>query len=83
MGVIVEEEKKEKKYYRIKVEGTAPVVINYRVLAESPEEAIEMTKNVDYSKMDGVPKPNLKRLKKSRSTAYLYGTIIIKDQKNH
>ncbi len=74
---------KEKRYYRVKVEGLAPVVINYRVLAESPEEAIEMTKKVDYSKMDGVPKPDLRRLKKSKSTAYLHGTSTVKGQKNH
>ena len=80
---MTESKPKQKKYYRVKVEGLAPVIINYRVLAGSPEDALEMTEKVDYTKMDGMPKPDLRQLKKKKSVVYLHGTSTILGQKNH
>lgn len=35
----------EKKYYDVKVEVTLPATLTYRILAETPEQALDLIKN--------------------------------------
>jgi len=76
----IEKEKKvpiapTKQYYTVTIEGSAPVTVSYRVLAENPEQALELTKNAPLA---GPPRPQLSRLKKQKATVHLSGTTIIK-----
>lgn len=36
----------EKKYFTVKIETTLPATLTYNVLAETPEQALELTKNL-------------------------------------
>lgn len=81
--------KKEKKipmvppaklYFTVVVEATAPLTLTYRVLAETPEQALELIKNAP---MSVPPKPQLARAKKHKASVYASGTSIIKLTKNY
>jgi hypothetical protein len=72
------EQPKQKQYYTIKVEATAPILLEYRVFAEDEEEAIELMKKA--SPTSARPRLELKRLVKA--TVYSAGTSIIKMTKH-
>jgi len=64
-----------KRYYTIKMEGRAPVTLTYRVLAESPEEALNLIKIGSFSEN---PQIQLNRFQKIRGMVYLAGTSMLK-----
>jgi len=63
--------------YDVKIDCTIPAILEYRVLAKSPEEAMEKIKSIQ-------PKINYKvNLKKeTKLTVYLAGTTMISFMKN-
>src|ERR1700743_414687 len=69
----------EKQYYNILLETLIPTTLTYRVLAESPEEALDMIKTAPLS---GPPKLQFPKLKKIKASIFLSGTSIIKLTKN-
>jgi hypothetical protein len=68
----------EKVYWDVKIEATLPATLTYRVLAETPEEAIQLTKNMNPS---GV-KYKLAGKKNLKATVYNAGTMMVKLVKN-
>lgn len=63
-----------KKYYTVKVEGIVPITVTYKILAESPEEALELSRRaIPVSK----PQPILNKLKKIKATVYSYGSLLV------
>jgi len=70
---------KQKQYYTVKVEATAPIELTYRVWAEDPEEALEI---FETSSFYSPPRPILSRMRKIKATVYRSGTTIIETIKN-
>lgn len=71
-----------KQYYTIKIEATAPCLLEYKILAETPEEAIEMLeKNLRQApgkNLITAPRPNLHKAKMHKANVFLSGTSLIK-----
>jgi hypothetical protein len=67
-------------YYTVKVEAEVPTIITYRVLASSPEEAIE---RLQYASLSEPVKPNLAKMKKKNAKAYRQGTLEIQASKKY
>lgn len=70
----------EKQYYSVSLEALVPTTLTYRVLAETPEQALELIKNAPLATN---PKLQLARLRKLKASVYLSGTSIIKLTKNY
>ncbi len=68
-------EPKPKLYYTIKLEVNAPVTLTYKILAESPEQAVDL---IARSVLAEPPKVNIPRARKLKATVYQTGTSIIK-----
>lgn len=66
---------KIKQYYTIKTEGTAPIEITYRILAEDHDEALKILEHGLVNPISIVPKPGQMRRKKAK--VYKYGTTIL------
>jgi len=65
---------KEKKNYDVRVETTLPAILTYKsVLAESPEQALQLTKNLQPN---GV-QYKLNRRRDIKATVYAAGSLII------
>ncbi len=75
------EKQKEKRYYDVKVNCTIPAIMVFRVLAESPEEALELVdkhkeqpKSIKY---EPIKRRNIK------AKVCDSGTVVIKHVKNY
>jgi hypothetical protein len=65
----------EKKYFSIVVECQVPATLSFKVLAESPEQALEMINKA--SPIDFKPKISKRRLLQAKVLYYGYSTIIM------
>ncbi len=65
---------KEKIYYDVVTEYLSPVTVKYKILAESPEEAVEMVETGKVSPTS-ISKPKLAKQNILSSIVYLYGTV--------
>lgn len=73
----------KQEYFTVKLETMMPVVLTYRVLAESPEKATEkLIMNPTSVAFSEAPKLIFPRLKKLKLTVYNIGTNMIKFVKN-
>jgi hypothetical protein len=72
-------QKKEKQYFLVEVDVLSPITIKYRVLAESPEEALELAPK---SPVLEAPRPRLSISKKIKARVYVFGTHLLKLSKN-
>ncbi len=68
----------EKKYYEVKVECTLPATVTYRILAETPEQALDMIKG---KQPNGV-KHRLAGRKDIKVMVYDSGSTIVRLVKN-
>jgi len=68
-----------KRYYTVKVETLTPVIFSYRILAESPEEAIKISADT-WKQPSQVSPPQILsgKMKRLKATVYEYGTNLIK-----
>ncbi len=66
-------------YYTVKLEVMAPVILTYRILAESPEKAVEM---LGQAPMVQVPQVQFHKMKKLKAKIYITGTNLLKLIKN-
>ncbi len=65
----MDEKPKQKQYYSIKVEGLAPIIAEFRVLAEDEEEAYRMFEKQPYMVQPlSPPKPDMRKLIKKKIT---------------
>ena len=70
---------KEKKYYDVRIETTLPTTVTYKlVLAETPEQALQLTKNLQPSAVQY----KLNRRKDIKATVYAASSLIILYVKN-
>lgn len=67
-------------YYTIKVEAEVPTVITYRVLASSPEEALD---KIQTAVITEPPKQNISKMKKKSAKVYKHGTLEIQASKKY
>jgi len=67
-------------YYTIKLEADVPTIITYRVLASSPEEALD---NLKSGMVSEPPKPNLSKMRKKSATVYKQGTLEVQASKKY
>lgn len=79
----LKEAPKQKTYYDIKLEASAPVVIQYRILAESPEEAAEEAIKLKGQKQTAPPKISFAKLSKMKLKVYQGGTTTVMFTKNY
>ena len=68
------------KYYDVTLEINAPGILTYRILAESPERAFELSQQIGSSPI-GV-KYFLARKKKIKASVYDAGTLMVRFIKN-
>lgn len=73
-------EANKKRFYTVRAEAMAPVVIQYRILARNPEEALKLSMS---SRPEMNPIPDISKAKKIRSRVYDYGMSTIKLIKQH
>lgn len=74
---------KQKQYYSIKVEGTAPVIAEFRIYAEDEKEAIKIFDTQPHLiQLIGPPKPDMLRLQKKKVTVKNLMTGMIEWVKN-
>jgi hypothetical protein len=80
---IVKIMKPKPQYYTVRLEVTAPVLLVYTILAETPEKAIEMVERNVVAGFATAPKPNLGKHKKNEIKVYMRGTTTIVGQKRY
>lgn len=74
----------EKQLYDVRIQATAPIQLTFRVLAETPEKALEMVESRNPSaRLVGTSPPDLGKMKKIKGTVYQAGTLLIKFFKNY
>jgi len=71
--------KAEKQFYTVEVEAWTRSTLKYKVLAETPEEAVEL---ISKSPMLSAPVTKVNGMKKISAKVYQYGTNMIKLMKN-
>lgn len=67
-------------YYTIKIEADIPSTVTYRILASSPEEALE---RLPYAVLSEPVKPHLSKMKKKSAKVFKSGTLEIKMEKKY
>lgn len=67
-----------KKYFDVKVECTLPATVTFRVLAESPEQALELSKRASPTSVKYV----LPKRRDIKAIVYDAGTVLIRFTKN-
>ena len=67
----------EKSYYTVKLEATAPVTLEFRIYAETPEEAADMVGKFPMPPFSRAPRPDLSRMRRIKATVYKYGMSTI------
>lgn len=73
----------KKQYYTVKVEANVPVLLKYKVLAESPEEALKLSLKLHPTQnLLDPPTFYWNRIKKIKSTVYILYSSVIKLVKN-
>lgn len=73
-------EKPKASYYLIEVEALVPTTLRYRILAETPEEALEKSKNHPLLE---IPKQKIPLMRRLTAKVYEFGTHMIKLSKNY
>jgi hypothetical protein len=71
----------QKRLYTVKLETIAPVELIYRVLAESPEQAMELFQTM--GQLSAPPKPIISRKRNIKATVYKYMTTTIEFVKKY
>ena len=72
----------KKQFYTIKLEAMAPIEMEFRIFAESPQAAIEIF-DKSLPPLVRPARPILSRMKKVKATVYKYGTNIYYFFKNY
>lgn len=72
--------KNNQQYYTVKLEADVPTILTFRILASSPDEALEKIKNASISE---APKQNFSKMRRKSATVYKSGTIEIQASKKY
>lgn len=73
---------KLKEYFTVKVEAVAPIILSYKILAESPEEAAIMAVKLQGQQQNSPPVISFGRLGKLKTKVYKSGTTMLQLVKN-
>lgn len=76
------EKKLEKEYFTVKVETLAPVILTYKILAETPEEAAEVAAKKQGQQQTAPPKILFAKLGRMKVKVYKAGTTLLRLTKN-
>lgn len=76
------EKKKLKEYFTVKIETLAPVILTYKILAETPEEAAEIAAKKKGQQMTAPPIILFAKLGKLKAKVYKSGTTLLHLTKN-
>lgn len=68
---------KQKQYFTVKLEATAPVILTYKILAEDPEEASLMAIKLRGQKQTAPPSISFAKLSNITAKIYKSGTSIL------
>ncbi len=71
-----------KSYFTVKMETISPVILTYRIYAESPEEAVQIALKQSGQQMISPPQIIWGRLKHIKATVYASGSSLVKYVKN-
>ena len=75
----IEKKAAEQQHYTVEVEAWARTTFKYKVIAESPEQAIEL---IDRSPLLQAPKPKTTGIRKISAKVYLLGSNMLKHMRN-
>lgn len=67
-----------KEYFNVRLETMAPVTLNYRVYAETPEQALDMATKLAGQQQASAPVISFARLRNLKATVYTAGTSLIR-----
>lgn len=70
------------KYYTVKLDVKTPVTLTFKVLAESPEEALKLITSGVMPVPVASPKIHLSKMQKLKAMVYDAGTSILRLTKN-
>ncbi len=73
---------KLKEYFTVKIEGTVPITLTYRILAETPEEATTIAVKLQGQQQTSPPKIMFSKLTKFQAKVYRQGKSILEFIKN-
>ncbi len=76
------EQKPLKEYFTVKIEALAPVILTYKILAETPEEAAESAAKKQGQQQSSPPKIIFAKLGKMKVKVYKSGTTLLRLTKN-
>ena len=68
-------------YFTVKMEVMAPVELEFRILAESPKEALEKVSRGALPPLTKAPRPILGRLRRIKAKVYRFGRSIMETMK--
>ena len=74
---IVKSEIKNKQYYTVKIEAQAPIHLTYKILAESPQQALEQVEKQLLKSQSEPPKIIWSQIRKLIGRVYQAGTISL------
>lgn len=77
-----ETKKPEKEYFTVKVEALVPVTFTYRVLAETPEQAVEIISRPGSHVETAPPRIMFNAARKIKAKVYNLGTVMMRLVKN-
>lgn len=78
MAELKDKKKPKPTYFTIEIEAMIPATLKYKILAESPEEALS---NLNKAQLIQSPKLNINGMKKIGARVFNFGTQILKYSK--
>lgn len=82
MNKIIKEPVVEKEYFTVKVEVLTPVILTYRILAETPEQAVDIAVKNRGNQQFIPPSIVFSQMRAIKASVYKAGTNIIRYVKN-
>lgn len=76
------EKKKLKEYFTVKIETFAPIILTYKILADTPEEAAEIAAKKNGQQLTAPPHILFAKLGKMKAKVYKAGTTLLRLTKN-
>lgn len=73
----------KKQFYAVKLEVMAPVELQFRILAKSPQEALEQVEKFPLPPLSAPPKPSFPKMRRLKATVYRFGMSTIETVKNY
>lgn len=67
-----------KEYFTVRIEATAPIILTYKVFAESPEQAVELARKLTGQQLTAPPNIIWPALRRIRATVYNLGTSLVR-----